>query len=585
MGVGVARAAPVLWSTVLAVLLLGVALGPGYVLSYDMVWVPDLAVRPDFLGLGSSLPRAVPSDMVVSLVDEVVPGMLLQKVVLVLALVLAGSGAWRLVPAGGWVAGASAATLYVWNPFVAERLGIGHWPLLLTYAALPWIHRSARAWVVGEGSVARLALWIALGSLSPVGGVISTVFALLSVAVPAPGAPRRLVVTTGLAAALNAPWIVAGALHGSSALSDPLGVEVFAARGEGRMPALASLAGLGGIWNAEVVPVSRTAWPAVVSLVLVLGVCVLGAVVWHRSATPGSRSALVLAGVVGLVVAAAGAVTPDLVQWLVSHVPGAGLFRDGSRFIALLAPVQAVLFGLGAARLVAAVRLPALGTTLATALVLAPVALMPDAAWGLSGHLRAVDYPDELAVARAAVEHDREVGRNGDLLSLPFTSYRRPEWNHGRRTLDPVGRYFPVDYLASDTLVVSGQVVPGEDARATRVEHDLGTLSGRELTAALREEGIGWILVDLDAAVSVADESGIDPPELDGATVVLSGRLYSLLRLDDEAPSSTQAAGRVGVLGRVLLALAWAAAAGAVLAAGLRLLVARAARRQMTRPR
>ena len=244
------------------------------------------------------------------------------------------------------------------------------------------------------------------------------------------------------------------------------------------MPALASLAGLGGIWNAEVVPVSRTAWPAVVSLVLVLGVCVLGAVVWHRSATPGSRSALVLAGVVGLVVAAAGAVTPDLVQWLVSHVPGAGLFRDGSRFIALLAPVQALLFGLGAARLVAAVRLPALGTTLATALVLAPVALMPDAAWGLSGHLRAVDYPDELAVARAAVEHDREVGRNGDLLSLPFTSYRRPEWNHGRRTLDPVGRYFPVDYLASDTLVVSGQVVPGEDARATRVEHDLGDVVG-----------------------------------------------------------------------------------------------------------
>ena len=63
-----------LWSLALALLLLGPALGPGYVLSYDMVWVPDLALRPDFLGLGSGLPRAVPSDAVVSVLDEVVPG-------------------------------------------------------------------------------------------------------------------------------------------------------------------------------------------------------------------------------------------------------------------------------------------------------------------------------------------------------------------------------------------------------------------------------------------------------------------------------------------------------------------------------
>ena len=39
------------WAVLLAVLLLGPALGPGYVLSYDMVWVPDLA-------LAAGLPRA-----------------------------------------------------------------------------------------------------------------------------------------------------------------------------------------------------------------------------------------------------------------------------------------------------------------------------------------------------------------------------------------------------------------------------------------------------------------------------------------------------------------------------------------------
>ena len=87
-----------LWSLVLAGALLGPALGPGYVLAYDMVWVPDLALRPDFLGLSSGLPRAVPSDAVVAALDEVLPGMVLQKVVLCASLVAGGVGAGRLVP-------------------------------------------------------------------------------------------------------------------------------------------------------------------------------------------------------------------------------------------------------------------------------------------------------------------------------------------------------------------------------------------------------------------------------------------------------------------------------------------------------
>ena len=75
---GARRWAAPLWSVLLAVLLLGGALGPGYVLSYDMVWVPDLAVTPDVWGVGTALPRAVPSDAVVAVLDTVIPGMLLR---------------------------------------------------------------------------------------------------------------------------------------------------------------------------------------------------------------------------------------------------------------------------------------------------------------------------------------------------------------------------------------------------------------------------------------------------------------------------------------------------------------------------
>src|SRR5687767_12271875 len=88
---------PTAWALLLAGLLLGPALAPGYVLSYDMVWVPDLALRNDLLGLGSALPRAVPSDAVVAVLDELVPGMLLQKLVLLGSLVAAGAGGAALV--------------------------------------------------------------------------------------------------------------------------------------------------------------------------------------------------------------------------------------------------------------------------------------------------------------------------------------------------------------------------------------------------------------------------------------------------------------------------------------------------------
>src|SRR5918994_5499946 len=140
---------PTVWATVLAVLMLGGALGPGYVLSYDMVWVPDLAVTPDVWGVGTALPRAVPSDAVVALLDTVIPGMLLQKVVLLGSLVAAGAGAAALV--GGRSLGTQlvAASLMVWNPFVVERLMIGHWPVLVGYAVLPWLLLVGRRWDVG----------------------------------------------------------------------------------------------------------------------------------------------------------------------------------------------------------------------------------------------------------------------------------------------------------------------------------------------------------------------------------------------------------------------------------------------------
>lgn len=559
----VSRWLPWVWSLALSILMLGPALAPGYVLTYDMVWVPDLAFRSDFLGLGSALPRAVPSDAIVSVVDELIPGMVLQKLVLLGSLVLAGVGAARLLPSDRPLAGLAASSLYIWNPYVAERLAIGHWPLLMTVAALPWVLLAARQLPDARSALARIVLWVAFASLSPAGGVLATLFAVGSVVAWSRRRARDTFATLAGCLMVNAPWIVAGALHGGGAVSDPDGVAVFSARGEGWLPLLPTLVGLGGIWNGEVVPASRAGWPALATLVVV-GLCwAAGFATWRRATPRPEALVLIGSGVLGLAVGLAGSLAPESVAWWVAHIPGGGLIRDGARFLALLAPLAAVVFGWGVSVLVGAVRWRVLAPALGAVLLLAPAALMPDAGAGLSGRLRAVAYPAEFDIARTALE-ERTKSASGDLLVLPFSSYRRPDWNDGRRTLDPVGRFMTPNYLASDVLVVSGREVEGEDKRAARVAALLTTETGPDLDAALRGEGIRWVVLDLEAQAAIGSAAPTAEPS--GRVVHEGPRLVVW-----ELPGPVAVAERP--LRAALMVLAWMVAVATVvvlLGAGVR---------------
>ena len=98
----------------------------------------------------------------------------------------------------------------------------------------------------------------------------------------------------------------------------------------------------------------------------------------------------------------------------------------------------------------------AVGATLAVL----PIALMPDAAWAVDGRLRPADYPASWSAAREVVADAHEVS-GGDVLLLPLTSYRAPDWLDGGKVLDPMGRYLTPDYVAADDLVVVRRAGPG----------------------------------------------------------------------------------------------------------------------------
>nr|BFE86831.1 hypothetical protein GCM10020093_094320 [Planobispora longispora] len=86
----------------------------------------------------------------VALFSRFLPEQAVQKAILLGIFVLAASGAAALVPSGRLGPRLAAAAFYAWNAYLAQRLLLGQWALLLGVAGLPWAVRAA---ALGGGCV------------------------------------------------------------------------------------------------------------------------------------------------------------------------------------------------------------------------------------------------------------------------------------------------------------------------------------------------------------------------------------------------------------------------------------------------
>lgn len=523
----------------------------GFVLVGDMTFVPEQPWKDAWLGLDGSAPRAVPADAMVSLVTQVVPGDLVQKVVLLGALLLAGAGMYRLVRHGLGVpdraAALAAAVLYLWNPYVHERLAIGHWGLLLGYAALPWIVLAAGAVRRGDpGALAHLTIAVLPAAFgSPTGGLLAGLVVLVVTLGRGVAPLRRTAAAVAVVVVLDLPWLVPG-LTGAETGSDPGGVDAFAARSDTPLGLWGSLLTLGGIWKQSIVVGERDAW-LLVLIALVVSVCALAALVRRRGTSNGSGNArLLLLGAAGLLLAGlpATGLGGDLVADLVEQVPGAGVLRDSQKWIALLALPVCAGSALVVAAFLEAVRARGLPTGLVrVGSVLLPVVLLPSLAWGLAGKFEPVRFPPEWAQVRAILE-DRPAAQRRTVV-LPFSAYQRLPWNAGRAALDPAIRFFPGQLVTNDELVLAAdRSVAGDDPAAAVIAD--AVRRGMPLGPVLTEVGVRFVLVEKTAAGASGVE--VPPGEVlhDGAELML---------LDTGNPASiTSSEHRAAVIAGDLLA-------------------------------
>ncbi|MGZ4526168.1 MAG: hypothetical protein ACXVX7_06870 [Mycobacterium sp.] len=554
------------YALVLALLVVGPLLKPGYLLLRDAVSTPRSYVSDTALGL-TSAPRATPQDFAVALASQVIDGGVVVKALLVLGLWLAGWGAARLVatalPDAGVAGQFIATTLAIWNPYVAERLLQGHWSLLVGYGCLPWVSTAMLRLRTASGSFFGLAFWIALAGLTPTGLLLAATAGLVCVAVPVqnPGGSwprwRCAAVTLGAALVAALPWLTASAL-GASLIShtaaNTLGVAAFAPRAEPGLGTLASLASLGGIWNGEAVPISRTTLFAVASAVVLLGVVAAGLPTVVRR--PAARPLLVLA-VAAVLVPAALATGPGLhlLGALVDTAPGVGVLRDGQKWVALAVPGY-TLAGAGAMVTLRRWVPPPADVVAAPVCCLALIFALPDLAWGVWGQVSPVQYPRGWAAVAAAIN-----GRPGAVAVLPAGTMRLYSWSGRAPVLDPLPRWVRADVLSTGDLVISGTVIPGEGTHARAVQQLL--LAGPD-PSALAPAGVGWLVVESDTA----GDMGASPRTLGALKPVYRDDDLALYRIGGDT-AGVSAGARTATL---IAHLAWLAAlivggAGAVVSA------------------
>jgi hypothetical protein len=219
------------------------------------------------------------------------------------------------------------------------------------------------------------------------------------------------------------------------------------------------------------------------------------------------------------------AVGRDLLRSMIAGWPGFAVLRDGQQFVAPLALAEATGFGaavawamnpgpFGEKRLERPAGTDAAGIMLGVVAVLAPVLLLPGLAWGAAGRLRPAAYPAAWLAAARVIDSGAEPG---DVLLLPWQTYRTPSWNHGETVLDPWTRLLSRPVIWNDGTRVGDVELAPDDPLARRL--DGAIRGGSPLTATLRAAGVRFVLDDADGSDPQARQVAARLP---GAVVLIS---------------------------------------------------------------
>ena len=517
-GLGRAVLGVPLWSwavgLVVSLAVMGPALGPGSLLNLDLVLVPNPPVPAGMWGLGPELPRRVPMWGFMAWISALISGNTVGKVFVVVSLTLAFVGMYRLL-AGPVVTRLAAGLIYAFNPFLLTRVAVGHWMVMWTAALLPWalqdLLRPAR-------SPRRVLWWSAAIGIA---GVYGAVIAGMIVAIGLIRERGRRAITVTVAYLVGQlPWlvpmVVVSATTSGASLVD---ASVFA-------PAISGFRGVGqllagqGFWDYLFQLGRSQPWLAAV---VGFGLLVLAVIGTPELPSLWRLPVVALAAIAMLVTFASLVPGVDHLMDEFTQTSLGAPFRDTQRILLIyflwLAPAAAS----GAARLGRWVRgVP--GEVLTVVPLAAALVLLGPSLWGFGGQWQPVQFPNEWAQARAAVERDP-----GTMVAFPWYQYFTTKVADHHLVIDVVPYYFGGDVISASDPQLSA--VPTQEVADPR-QQPVGrladaALAGRSISGPLADLGVRWLVLQHDVAYQ-RYRGILDDP---GLQLVADGNTMSLYRV------------------------------------------------------
>lgn len=525
---------PYIFFAVLALVILGPLLPPGFILTLDMVFTPHIP-----------LPEQVTSSylfyVMLHFLSAILPGDLIQKILLFVIFAASGIGMYRLmiylrfsilhqqfaamkfIELAAYVAG----VFYMVNPYVYSRFMAGQFAVLLGYACLPFFIKNFLQLLA---SPSRTTVFWLTGWLTIIGIVSIHTLALCAVIIivgMTMAAWQRLhikqtAVAVGaavlLSAAASSYWITplilgknttAQALNGFSAADQA----AFATVGNNIFDQLINIAGLQGFWadslQLYVLPQQVfTGWP-----VLTLGVWLL--VVYGFFAMRQLTGRLAVFTLAIAAVAAAFLATAISAP-LLAALPFAIGLREPHKFVGLVAIAFAVFAGFAVAAL--AGRFHALyGNTsfipkvAVIGLALVPLAWTPTMLGGMYGQLQPREYPAEWYAINRLLNTDHTSFK---VLFLPWHGYQRFDFA-GRIIMSPADKFFDKPVLVSNQLEFRGAAPTFPDSTKSYITNTLLPHAPKrnDMANRLNTIGIKYIIVSHETAAGdyIANQPGLQP--------------------------------------------------------------------------
>lgn len=474
---------PVLVYSGVSLLILGPLLLPGYILTLDMVFTPQLR-------LPSELTSGYLLSALLHVLDLALPSDGIQKLLLMIILSLTGVGAFRLAQQLGVEGRAPlyvAGLVYMINPFTYGRFIAGQYTVLFGYALLPWFMRALlRLTLRPDWRLALIACgWLVAISIVSIHAILpALIIAGLIVGgrlvrfrsdrTRSLGLIRYSLAVAGMFLVASSYWLLPIAL-GSGAQAQFIDSftqsdhSAFATGGGSVVGRISNVVHLQGFWAERyglfILPQDAVPFPLwALCLVVLLGLVVLGAWWLWRLGRWGSLALLGALLVIGVWLAAGVGNS-----WLSDNLPLFAGYREPHKLAMLIALSQAICVAFGVAAVLRYFEnrkqetLAGMMTILALAL---PFLVTPTYLWAAKGQLRAVQYPAGWQAINQQLNADTEARQN---LFLPWHAYMYTNFA-GRLIANPAPKFFDKPMIVSHNPEFAGAAAYKPTPAARQIE-------------------------------------------------------------------------------------------------------------------